>query len=80
LIFTLEHLGGSVDPGFRLNPHGRYAHTDAYVVGTVSGAGLVVRSATHGDLRRECGKAVDGLVVVANAAAPDRALREPVSG
>jgi predicted TPR repeat methyltransferase len=66
LVFTVERQQGTDEPGFRLDPHGRYSHTEEYVKKSLAGAGLEVRSIAAGDLRRESGKAVEGLVVVAD--------------
>jgi len=66
LVFTLECLetddGGT---GFRLNPHGRYSHTEAYVRRTLTDAGLHGIAFDHQTLRLEGGKPVTGMVVVA---------------
>jgi predicted TPR repeat methyltransferase len=66
LLFTLEHLqdarGGS---GFRLNPHGRYSHTQEYIVRELGDAGLTSVSISHCVLRTEGGDPVEGLLVVA---------------
>ena len=62
-VFTLEEL---VNPeagvDFRIEPHGRYAHTGAYVERALAAVGLqsdIVRA----ELRMESGSPVAGLVV-----------------
>ncbi len=66
LAFTLERsdAGGT----FTLQPHGRYAHDEGYVRGALATCGFEATVA-HGALRREGGRDVDGLIVVARTAA-----------
>lgn len=52
-------------PGFRLNPHGRYSHTEGYVRRTLSNAGFSIESVRDVVLRMEAGNPVPGLIVVA---------------
>jgi len=62
-ICTLEH--GSPDalvPGYRLEFHGRYVHTQAYVEQVLRSAGLDAEI-RHAPLRMEAGTPVAGLVV-----------------
>jgi predicted TPR repeat methyltransferase len=63
VVFTLEHAGGSeADIDYRLEPHGRYSHSRAYVEGLLASAGL--RSTiVPAELRMEAGVPVAGLVV-----------------
>ncbi|HET9316466.1 MAG TPA: hypothetical protein VFQ51_12805, partial [Vicinamibacteria bacterium] len=68
LIFTVEQCGEDVGAGYRLEPHGRYAHTEAYVRAALAVAGLEARSIAADALRNEVGRPVAGLVVVAGAA------------
>jgi len=66
LAFTVErHDESEGGAGFRLNPHGRYSHSESYVRRVLGEAGLTVRSLTISDLRREAENAVSGLVVIA---------------
>ena len=67
VVFTLENAAGhEVDgPGFHLAPHGRYSHTEDYVRQSLVGAGLALRSLEDDVLRKEGGKEVAGLVVLA---------------
>lgn len=67
LIFTVEQCGEDVGAGYRLEPHGRYAHTEAYVRAALAGAGLEARSIAADALRNEVGRPVAGLVVDAGA-------------
>jgi len=65
-LFTLELAPDEKAPsGFVLNPHGRYAHTDAYVRRTLAQAGLEPRDLREVELRLEAGKRVKGLAVLA---------------
>ena len=67
LVFTLERANeGETPQGFRINPHGRYSHTEAYVRQVLSAAGLTPRQLTHVHLRLELKKPVEGLLVVAS--------------
>jgi len=66
LVFTLERASEAEAPqGFRINPHGRYSHTEPYVRRVLSAARLEPRRLTHVHLRLELKKPVEGLLVVA---------------
>jgi predicted TPR repeat methyltransferase len=65
-VFSLEHAAGGLDPGYRLEFHGRYSHTRAYVERVTAAARLEVEIA-EADLRMESGAPVAGLVVRARA-------------
>jgi predicted TPR repeat methyltransferase len=65
LVFTLERSDETLPEGFRINPHGRYSHTEAYVRRVVAAARLELRRITHVHLRNELKKPVEGLLVVA---------------
>jgi predicted TPR repeat methyltransferase len=67
LIFTLERAEGS-GPDVRLELHGRYTHTQAYVERLLTAAGLTPEIA-HAELRMESGVPVAGLVIRARKAA-----------
>lgn len=69
LIFTLEALVEAGSAPFRLQPHGRYAHSRAYVVQVLEDAGLHVEDLVQEVLRREAGLAVQGWLVCASQAA-----------
>jgi len=63
LVFTLEHaVGGDRQIDYRLEMHGRYSHSPAYVERLLRAAGLEPRI-VHSDLRMESGAPVAGLVV-----------------
>jgi predicted TPR repeat methyltransferase len=65
LVFTVEMAEASVAPGgFRLHPHGRYSHTEAYLRQALGGAGLDVRLLRVAQLRIEIDP-VQGFVVAA---------------
>jgi predicted TPR repeat methyltransferase len=61
LVFTLEHVLKD-DVGYRLAPHGRYGHTQAYVERQLTASGLRAKI-VQADLRTEAGAPVPGLVV-----------------
>ena len=70
LVFTLEHAANDADApqGYRLQPHGRYVHTETYVRNMLSGAGLEVIDIDKQALRREGSSHVAGLLVLARRA------------
>jgi predicted TPR repeat methyltransferase len=61
-IFTLERAVGDVAPDYRLETHGRYSHSRAYVERLLVGVGLTPET-VDADLRMESGVPVAGLVV-----------------
>lgn len=67
LIFTVERLDAAAagSSGFRLGPTGRYAHDEVYVRETLQSAGFEAPTMTRADLRKEVGRWVEGVVVVA---------------
>jgi predicted TPR repeat methyltransferase len=65
LVFTLERTDESLPQGFKINPHGRYSHTESYVRRVLAEAGLEARRVTPVHLRLELRKPVEGLLVVA---------------
>ena len=69
LIFTVERTDDdrAASSGYRLNPHGRYSHTEPYVRGVLAGAGLTVRTLGTVHLRLQGGVPVVGMVVVAGS-------------
>ncbi len=72
LVFTLERAERAEVPGgFRLNPNGRYSHTEDYVRRSLSGAGLRIRSIETVILRTERSQPVEGLLVRACSRTPD---------
>ena len=67
LVFTLERADDTAAPqGFKINPHGRYSHTERYVRRVLAAAGLEARRVTPVHLRLELKKPVEGLLVVAS--------------
>ncbi len=63
LVFTLEHAAaGTATGGYRLELHGRYSHSRAYVEALLRGLGLAPRIMAA-DLRMESGAPVRGLVI-----------------
>ncbi len=67
LIFTVEKGEGKFadDIGYAINPHGRYAHTRAYLRAALERAGLVAGDMLEVALRSEGGDPVMGWVVTA---------------
>jgi predicted TPR repeat methyltransferase len=65
LVFTLERSDESPPGGFKVNPHGRYSHTEAYVREVLAAARLEPRQIAPVHLRLELAKPVEGLVVAA---------------
>ena len=63
LAFTLEDTEDETK-SFRLNPHGRYAHSGTYVRGALETAGFDIYSILSAILRKENGAPVSGHVVV----------------
>ena len=67
VVFTLERATEDDAPqGFKINPHGRYSHSEAYVRGILSAARFEPRQISHVHLRLELKKPVEGLLVVAS--------------
>jgi predicted TPR repeat methyltransferase len=68
LLFTLERAEPAAAPqGFRLEPHGRYVHTRAYVDGLLERAGFVDRAIDPVSSRKEVEVWVPGWLVIARA-------------
>jgi predicted TPR repeat methyltransferase len=64
LVFTVEkHPGEPPEADYRLNPHGRYCHTEDYVRRSLANAGLAARRITSDVLRTEADQPVAALVV-----------------
>jgi predicted TPR repeat methyltransferase len=64
--FTVEKADPSAAPdGYRLNPHGRYGHTESYLRHVLEQAGLEVATLQQVVLRMERHEPVAGYVVVA---------------
>jgi len=62
LVFTLEHAVGEAARDYRLELHGRYSHSRAYVERLLAAAGLT-HDIVEAELRMESGTPVAGLVV-----------------
>jgi predicted TPR repeat methyltransferase len=62
LVFTLEHAVGEDSIDYRLELHGRYSHSLAYVKRVLTQSGLTAEAETA-ELRNEAGAPVAGLVV-----------------
>ena len=62
LVFTLEHAVGEDNIDYRLELHGRYSHSLAYVKRVLTQSGLTAE-AESAELRNEAGAPVAGLVV-----------------
>jgi len=72
LLFTLEDAADDGDApaaGYRIDPHGRYSHTEPYVHKTLAEVDLEVTEIEKAFLRREGESYVVGLVVAARRAA-----------
>lgn len=65
LAFTVERLDPSAGPPYRIEPHGRYSHTETYVREALSEAKFGAISLGADTLRRERGQDVAGHVVLA---------------
>jgi predicted TPR repeat methyltransferase len=67
VVFTLERASEDEAPqGYKINPHGRYSHTEAYVRRILAAARLEARQIAPVHLRLELKKPVEGLLVVAS--------------
>lgn len=62
LVFTLEEVS---DAQFRLNPHGRYSHSESYAREMLTAAGLETIEVRREVLRTELAQPVRGLVIAA---------------
>ncbi len=64
LVFTVERTETINAPeGFRIQPHGRYCHSAAYLAQELERAGFGKPQVTQVELRKEAGKWVDGFLV-----------------
>lgn len=65
-VFTVERSDAASAPdGFRLELHGRYSHSKEYLERILTGSGLRLELCRDQVLRKEAGKPVNGLAVVA---------------
>ena len=70
LVFTLEETQEANEaPSFKLHPHGRYSHTEAYAREVLAQAGMMVLDMRRATLRVELGVPVAGLVIGARSSA-----------
>ena len=66
-VFTVERADpGQVPMGYRIQPHGRYQHTAEYLNIALARAGFGKCQIRQVQLRKEAGKWVDGLLVLAH--------------
>lgn len=63
LVFTVEKSDDDSGNGFKLNPHGRYAHALDYIKAALIASGFDMRAADTVALRKEAGQPVVGLLV-----------------
>jgi predicted TPR repeat methyltransferase len=76
LVFTLERRDASAAPtDYRLDPHGRYSHDEAYVRRSLESCGLTLSALEPATLRKERGEPVAGIVVRARKAPADPRAR-----
>jgi predicted TPR repeat methyltransferase len=66
IVLSLERLASGDAAGeIKLNPHGRYSHSEAHVGAAMAGAGLDIAALERVILRKELGAPVEGLLVAA---------------
>jgi predicted TPR repeat methyltransferase len=68
LLFTVESADLDEEvprAGYRINPHGRYSHGEAYLRSRLAVSGFAVSGLSAATLRRESGRPVAGYVLVA---------------
>lgn len=65
LIFTLESSSNSGPRDYRLEVHGRFTHTEDYVRRALQNTGLRLETLSVETLRKERGREVSGMLVVA---------------
>lgn len=73
MIFTVEAITDEVneakeEPGFRINPHGRYSHSSGYLRQALSSVGFDILAIEPTVLRTEGGSPVAGMVVTGRKA------------
>ncbi|MCQ8104784.1 tetratricopeptide repeat protein [Methylomonas sp. SURF-2] len=64
-VFTLERSEADLEQGFKIQPHGRFSHSEAYIRDVLVSAGLTPAGLEKVMLRYEGGVPVDGFLVVA---------------
>jgi predicted TPR repeat methyltransferase len=65
VVFTLERDDAPPAGGFRIHPHGRYAHGEAYVRASLQATGFEATTIERAQPRFESGQAVEGMLVTA---------------
>lgn len=65
-VFTLERAKESVMAGYKIHPHGRFSHAEAYIKDVIKSAKLSLVKLEEVRLRYEAGVPVDGFLVVAS--------------
>jgi predicted TPR repeat methyltransferase len=66
LVFTLEETkDAAAAPQFKLHPHGRYSHTEAYARAVLEQAGMTVLEVRRTTLRMESDVPVAGMAIAA---------------
>ena len=65
LCFSLELLDEASELGYRLQPHGRYAHERAYAQRVTQAAGFAEVDIEIDELRHELNQPVQGLIITA---------------
>lgn len=64
-IFTVERTDDEVETGYKIHPHGRFSHTEAYLNTVIKSAGMQMVKLEKNRLRFEAGEPVNGFLVVA---------------
>jgi predicted TPR repeat methyltransferase len=65
LVFTVERAPDAPAVGYRLNPHGRYSHSEEYLRAALDAARLAPQAIEPAHLRIENQQPVEGYVVTA---------------
>lgn len=68
LVFTVESLPEAASQDYRLETHGRYAHSERYLRSALSASGFTVTGFKPAILREESGEPVRGAVITARRA------------
>lgn len=72
MVFSVERLDDDRERPFRLEPHGRYAHTRGHVEQVLAQSGFDVLEVSAAVLRQEGGKPVQGWLVGARRAGAEQ--------
>jgi predicted TPR repeat methyltransferase len=65
LVFTVEALPATASQDYRLEAHGRYAHSEQYLRNALTASGFAVTGFESAVLREESGAPVSGTVITA---------------